>query len=304
MRIIDIHCHLGDILFPGGGSVIESETPMAKPFDPDWPRRRLLYRMPDNWLYTRPVMQRLMSRAERLRNFTATRRNLARAMDRYGVEAAVALPVAPNTTLEDLLRATQADRRLVPFGSFDFTAPDIRGQALRQLNAGARGFKLHPILQRVPPDGQQTREALSALPAGTVVLLHTGEANYYPSKDAHLQAPEYGRVEGAAALCRGFPELAFIAAHGGLRQFQEFITLLPGLPNVHADTTFLSPEGIRALIDAFGAERVLFGSDWPYGFQRTALQCVRAACRGKENGLEAILAGNAARLLGISISPM
>ncbi len=297
MRIIDIHCHLGDILYPGGGRVIEKELPMAKPFDPDWLRRRSLYRVSDNWLYTRSGMQRLMSRAERLRNFTATRRNLSHAMDRYGVETAVALPVAPNTTFEDLLPAALADRRILPFGSFDFTAPDIRGQALRQLGAGARGFKLHPILQRVPADGPQAHEALSSLPRGAVVLLHAGEADYYPKRDARLQVPEYGRIEGIAALCRDFPELTFIAAHGGLRQFRDFVTLLPGLPNVHADTTFLSPEGIRALIGAFGAERVLFGSDWPYGFQLTALKCVRAACRGNEKKLEAILAGNAERLL-------
>ncbi len=75
--------------------------------------------------------------------------------------------------------------------------------------------------------------------------------------------------------------------------------LLAPLPNVFVDTSFQSPERVRQLVAAFGAERVLFASDWPFGNRPPALAIVRAACRG-DRGLERrILFENAAELLGI-----
>lgn len=295
--IIDIHCHLGDILYPSGGGRILSSQPMARPFDPDALRRLSLYGFSglDGSLYALPRVKWLMTRAERMRNFTGTLRNLSASLDRFGIDYAAAMPLAPNVTLSDLLPAAAQDRRVLPFGSINFTAPDLAGQARRQLADGARGIKLHPILQRVDPAGPAVAEALSALPAGTLVMVHTGVADYYPPAEQHLQAPRYGRIAGIAQMARAFPSLRFIAAHGGLGEFRDVLALLAPLPNIYADTSFVSPAGIRALIAAFGPGRVLFASDWPWGFHKTALGAVRNACSGRE--LAMVLGENARRLL-------
>lgn len=297
--IVDIHCHLGDILYPNGGQRILSDGPMARPLDPDGLRRLSLYGFHglDRSFYRLPRVRWLMTRAERMRNFTGTLKNLSASLDRHGIDYAAAMPLAPNITFDDLLPAVQRDRRVLPFGSIDFTAPDLTGQARRQLAAGARGFKLHPILQQVDPAGPVVTEALSALPPGTVVMVHTGTANYYPPAEQHLQRAEFGHIGGIAQMARAFPELRFIAAHGGLRQFADVLALLAPLPNAFVDTSFLSPAGIRVLLDAFGPDRVLFASDWPWGFHRTGLAAVRRACTG--SALHQVLGGNAQRLLGI-----
>lgn len=297
--IIDIHCHMGDILYPSGGSRILSRVPMARPFDPDALRRLTLYGFTglDRTFYEQPRVKWWMTRAERMRNFTGTLQNLSASLNRHGIDYAAAMPLAPNVAFADLLPAAQADSRVLPFGSIDFTQPDLPGQARRQLAMGARGFKLHPILQQVDPASPVVAEALSALPGGTVVMLHTGTANYYPPSEQHLQAPEFGRIEGIAAMVRAFPHLRFVAAHGGLREFSDVLTLLAPLPNAHVDTSFVSPVGIRALIAAFGPERVLFASDWPWGFHGTGLAAVRRACTGRE--LQMVLGENAQRLLGL-----
>lgn len=297
--IVDIHCHLGDILYPHGGQRILSGLPMARPFDPDGLRRMLLYGFHglDESLYQMPRVQWLMTRAERRRNFTGTLKNLCARMDRHGIDYAAAMPLAPNVAFEDLLPAARADRRVLPFGSVDFTQPDLAGQVRRQLAAGALGFKLHPILQRVDPAGPAVAEALSALPRGAVVMVHAGISNYYPPAEQHLQVQEYGYIPAIARMVRGFPELRFIAAHGGLLQFADVLALLAPLPNAHVDTSFVSPEGIRLLVHAFGPRRVLFASDWPWGYHGTALAAVRRACPG--GTLAWVLGGNAAGLLGI-----
>lgn len=296
--IIDIHCHLGDILYPNGGNAVMGRLPMARPLDPDALRRLFLYGFHglDESFYKHRHVEWLMTRAERLRNATGTLQNLSRRLDRHGIDFAAVMPVAPHVAFEDLLPAAQADRRVLPFGSFDFTRADLAGQGLRQLALGAKGFKLHPILQRVPPDGQQVMEALSPLPPGTAILLHAGTANYYPAHEQHLQTPEHGGIAGIETLCRAFPHLRFVAAHGGLRQFGELIERLAPLPNTSVDTSFVSPAGIRLLIAAFGAGRVLFASDWPWGFYHTGLAAVRAACRD-ELELEMVLGKNAEELL-------
>ena len=295
--IIDIHCHLGDILYPSGGARILSRMPMARPFDPDALRRQSLYGFTglDHTFYELPRVKWWMTRAERTRNFTGTLQNLSAGLDRHGIGMAAAMPLAPNVAFADLLPAAQTDPRVLPFGSFDFTQADLPGQAKSQLAQGARGFKLHPILQRVDPAGHAVAEALSALPDGTVIMVHTGVANYYPPAEQHLQTPEFGRIGGIAQMARAFPRLQFVAAHGGLREFADVLSLLAPLPNTYVDTSFVSPAGIRTLIAAFGPDRVLFASDWPWGFHGTGLAAVRKACTGRE--LAMVLGENAQRLL-------
>jgi aminocarboxymuconate-semialdehyde decarboxylase len=69
------------------------------------------------------------------------------------------------------------------------------------------------------------------------------------------------------------------------------------LRRFHFDTLTHDPELLRALVEFAGAERVLLGSDYPFdmGDERAA-DSVRAARLGAE-AEEAILAGNAMRLL-------
>jgi predicted TIM-barrel fold metal-dependent hydrolase len=58
------------------------------------------------------------------------------------------------------------------------------------------------------------------------------------------------------------------------------------------------PAIYRRVIDAVGADKVLFGSDFPLTTQAKALERARAA--GLDDGeLAAVLGGNAAQLLGL-----
>lgn len=301
--IIDAHSHLGDILYPDGGKLIGKKGITKEPvFDPATIGERGLYR---DSLGLARVLYRLLgrwvTRAERARNFTATLENFTRSMEETGVTHSVCLPIPPHVTFADLAPVAREDPGLVPFTGVDYTTDDDPGPALAaDVRAGARGLKLHPIIQKVPLTSARTRAAVEAFSAhGLPVLFHCGISSYYLGNEKNRQQPRYGEIRYAAELVKEFPAVRFIAGHAGLFQVRDVMRMLGDFDNVWVDTSFQSVAIVRELTATFGPERVLFGSDWPYGNRPPAVAIVKAACRG-DRGLERrIFFENAAELLGM-----
>ncbi len=307
--ILDAHGHLGDILYANGGDLIgRAGVEKEDVFDPASRAEERLHRGA-RWLarISYRLLSRQITRGERARNATATLENFAQSLDEAGISHAVCLPIPPHVCFDDLMKAREGDARIVPFTGVDYTRDESGafvdpGPALAaDVAAGARGLKLHPIIQKVPLTSAETRSAVQAFePHGLPVLFHSGISSYYLGAERVREDPRLGAIRYGAELARDFPGVRFIAGHAGLMQVDEVMQLLAPLPNVFVDTSFQSPERVQELVAAFGAERVLFASDWPYGNRPPALAIVREACRG-DRGLERrILFDNAAELLGIT----
>jgi aminocarboxymuconate-semialdehyde decarboxylase len=114
-----------------------------------------------------------------------------------------------------------------------------------------------------------------------------------------------------AGVMDDFPDLRVLLAHGGGvlpslrgRLAHEQTIHPPGrdvlgaIGRFHVDTVVHDAEVLRGLVDFFGAERVLLGSDYPFdmGVERPA-EIVRAL-ELPEQQESAVLGGNALRLLG------
>jgi predicted TIM-barrel fold metal-dependent hydrolase len=301
-QIIDAHGHLGDILEPGGGALIEKiGVVKERVHDPVVISERRLHA---GSVVLGKISYRLLghrvTRAERARNATATLENLARSLDGTGIAHAVALPVPPYVTFADLAKAAAKEPRVVPFTGVDYTQTGDPGPALdAAVAAGARGLKLHPIIQNVPLTGPQTHAAVEAFACHDLpILFHCGISTYYLGKQRRRERPRYGAIRDAAALVRDFPQVRFIAGHAGLFEVRDAMKRLGGLPNVWVDTSFQSVATVRELVATFGPDKVLFASDWPFGERPPAVEIARAACRG-DRGLERrIFFENAAELLG------
>lgn len=299
--IIDTHTHLGDILHDGGGSLIDrTGVKKRRVFDPVSISESMLHRD----LGLNRALERLLERwvvnAEQARNATATLENMTRSMDEEGIDFCAVMPIPPYVDFDDLARAQKREKRLIPFTGLDYTANDPAGRLARDVASGARGLKLHPIIQRVALTDRRTMEGVERFAAfGLPVLFHCGYTSYFHRAEAHRQDTSLGSIAHARRLAGDFPSVRFIAGHSGLFEVRETIELLAPLPNVYAEVSFQPPAIIKRLVEAFGPDRVLYGSDWPWGSRLTALAAVRAACR-KDAGLErAILGGNAATLLGM-----
>jgi len=127
----------------------------------------------------------------------------------------------------------------------------------RAVAGGCRGVKLHPDFQRFHIDNEAYLPFFRAIARrGLPILMHMGDARYDFSAPARL-----------ANLLRAVPDLIVTAAHFGGYSAWDKSTLLPKCENVYFDTSsslaFLKKEDALRLIEHFGIDRFLFGTDFP-----------------------------------------
>ena len=204
----------------------------------------------------------------------ADARALLSAMREDGIEAAVALGFAfagerelaeQNEYL--LAVAAETPRAIVPFASINPALPGWEGEARRALAQGARGFgELRPGTQGWDPLGPEGRRlAALAREAGAALLWHTSEpvGHGYPGKDGGLSPVELIEIATAA------PEVTMVGAHlgAGASFYLSMLEVREATPNLLFDTAASSllydSDAVARLAETVGAERVLFGSDFP-----------------------------------------
>ena len=213
-------------------------------------------------------------------------------MDANGIDRAVAFPAdepGSGGDFRDANRrvidaAAEHPDRIIPFCRVD---PAVGAEAAlaEAASAGARGLKLHPVAQRFAPEGEECVAAVrAATDLGWPVLFHAGFG-------ARPLGPAF------AALLEQVPDARLILAHGGRGDHRALAAIAAGYPDVLFDTS------IAALPDLAGLapERIVFGSDRPYGDHAQALHLVGAAARvagWDATAMHGVLGGNLMRLLG------
>ena len=308
MKIIDVHTHLGDILYPCGGQVInQSGLPDRNLFDTGFKLRNLfdagfyaaLIQYRHNGRQPPQIIREWGTYSNRERNGVASVENMQKSLDASGVSQTCCLPIPPYVTFEDILQAN--DHRIIPFTGIDFTTEyDIEATLARQVKSGAKGMKLHPIVQNIALSNRRLREAVEIFSKYDLpVLFHSGVTSYYHGREKSKQNPQNGNIAEAQQLVADFPQVQFIVGHAGGIEVDQVIEKLPQYENAYVDTSFQSPQKIRELVSAFGAERVLFASDWPYGDRSVSIKMIKLASHGDEKLEEKLLYRNAARLLGL-----
>ncbi len=308
MKIIDVHTHLGDILYDCGGHVIhEKSLPDRNLFDTGFKLRNLF----DAGFYAALIHYRHRGKqphnlirewgtySNRQRNFVASVENMQKSLDASGVTQTCCLPIPPYVTFEDIKEAN--DERIIPFTGIDFTREyDLEKTLAHQVQRGAKGMKLHPIIQKVSLSDRRLREGIEIFSVYNLpVLFHSGVTSYYHGKEKSKQEPKNGNISQAEQLIADFPNVRFIVGHAGGIEVREVIETLPKYDNAYVDTSFQSPEKIKELVNAFGSERVLFASDWPYGDRKTSIKMIKLACDRDEELQEKLFHSNSANLLGL-----
>jgi predicted TIM-barrel fold metal-dependent hydrolase len=224
---------------------------------------------------------------------------LTQALDTAGIDRAVCLAVAPRAEHVDAANRFVGglDRtRFVGFGSIH---PATDAAALVESLRANRlpGAKAHPAFQRYSLDDPRLDAIWDALQGEFAVTIHVGKVGDHDDGGGCTPAMVRSIVDR-------FPRLDVIACHfGGYLLAPEAQEVLVGR-RVYLDTSWppsvarLEPARIRTLIERHGADRVVFGSDWPMGDPAAE----RAAIEGLGlSGVDtaAVLGGNIERICGL-----
>ena len=220
---------------------------------------------------------------------------LLRQLDSAGIRRACVFPLhdperAPGYRVPNdrvLVWAGESDGRLIPFCRLN-PADGGHREAERCIARGARGFKLHPRAES-PGDDDQALDAIFALAAsaGIPILVHAGRG----------MAPITERLCDVALRN---PEAPLILAHAAMFDQAEFTTRLAAHPAAFYDTSAFGALDLVELYARVPSERILFGSDPPYGRPLLGLYVtLRAATLAGvgPDGMRALLGGTAAALL-------
>jgi hypothetical protein len=147
--------------------------------------------------------------------------------------------------------ARESGGRLFPFCRLDPAEGSV-AEAQRCLALGARGIKLHPRAQAFG-FGDAAAEAIFevASDAGVPILVHAGRG----------MPP----MQPLADLALRYPEVPLVLAHAAIADQGMFATRLADHPTVVYDTSCFSTLDVVELFARVPAERIVFGSDVPYG---------------------------------------
>ncbi len=182
--------------------------------------------------------------------------------------------------------------RLVGFGAMHPGYEDIAGETKRIKQLGLKGVKLHPDFQHFQLDDPCAFPIYEAARAeGLPVLVHAGDSRYDFSGPARLRR--------AVDM---FEDVTFIGAHfAGWSQWEEAQQLFTDR-KIYVDLSSslyaMTPERAAELIHSFGADRVMFGTDFPMWTAKEELERF-AAIPLTDEERELILYKNAMSLLGI-----
>jgi uncharacterized protein len=299
MKIIDIHTHVGDLLYGRPLTEPYERTPWTFGAVAEWTG----FKLSKPPLGSRTVSRYLEIIHAHQRNNLATADNLRRFAREAGVTHSVILPIEPlrrtdeNLALcrEDAARG-RANPRLFTFASVDPRDPERIARLHRYMPAGCLGLKIHPIVQDLPltdPAWFEIAEELARY--RKPILIHSGKSSYYiPNFKRRL----YGDAKTFEKLIAAFPEQAFILGHCNLYEPEVVWDLGRRYPNVYADTSFQSAQVIRTAFAQLGEDRVLYASDFPFSRPQYAVRTGLKACAGRSALAEKFFARNAEALIG------
>lgn len=223
--------------------------------------------------------------------------NLVRSHREAGISQCVVCNSAVNAeqvhNINDFIAASCAEHpEFIGFGSVFPTMDGAEAELERMVSLGLRGVKIHPDFQKVAIDEPSATDTYRAIAKFDLpVLFHMGDNRY-----------DFSSVARLLNLLKKVPDLRVIAAHFGGWQVWQHVIDTPLPENVVYDTSsstpFLPRDMTLRLLDRYGTERCLFGSDFPMWSPKEEIARVQALGLGQSEQ-EQIFYGNFDKFFGI-----
>ncbi|HEX7309565.1 MAG TPA: amidohydrolase family protein [Gaiellaceae bacterium] len=191
---------------------------------------------------------------------------------------------APND--RTLAFAAESGGRLIPFVRLDLKENPVE-EAIRCLDTGARGIKLHPRAQKISLEDKRLPPVFELAAERKVpILIHGGRGLPPIAADLH-------------ALVERCSDVQLIIAHAGIADMANLTSRFAGVAGVFFDTSTWSAIDLLDFYRQMPPEQIVFASDYPYGRQPNSLLMALRTARVAgfdENEIRNLLGRNAARI--------
>ena len=143
-------------------------------------------------------------------------------------------------------------------GTLHPDSTDIEGDIEHLMSLGLKGVKFHPDFQEFAIDEDRAVRIYEICEKkGLPVLFHTGDSRY-----------KFSNPENVEPILKRFKKLTVIGAHlGGWSIWDKAVDTLSKYDNFYVDCSSalyaITPEKAKEVIRKYGAEKVMFATDFP-----------------------------------------
>ena len=213
--------------------------------------------------------------------------SMIKIMNEYGIEKAVVFSLPNELTLKAVKKYPE---RLI---GFIWINPHQEEKALKQIDQavlewGFKGIKMHPLLDAYLPDQDIVYPVMERARKYRIpVLFHCGH-------------PPWSLPWHFSSLADRFPDVTIILGHmghGHIVYINGAIDVAKKHDNIYLETSGMPMHSkIKEAIEVLGADRVLYGSDMPFG--HPAYEILKVKVSGiSEEDLKLVLRKNILRIL-------
>ena len=180
-------------------------------------------------------------------------------IDRFIVQSVATTPKQVKSINEFI--KTEVDTypdKLIGLGTLHPESEDIKGDVDHLIELGLHGVKLHPDIQGFKIDDYRCLKIYEICEEKNLpILMHTGDKRYDNSNPNRL-----------LPVLEIYNNLTVIGAHfGGWSIWEEAAEKYKGIKNFYVDCSssfnYIDKATAKRLIRTLGADRVLFGTDYP-----------------------------------------
>jgi predicted TIM-barrel fold metal-dependent hydrolase len=227
--------------------------------------------------------------------------NLHEAMKEAAIHYAMVIAHPPFIPNEFVLELYSEHPKLIPVVNIPKGTAQPGHVLKKYAEKGAKALKIHAASDGEGVDSPRYRALLkSASDLGLPVILHTGCHNSLFYRDPHQ-----GHAERFTKWYESYPTTQFILAHMNFHEPSTALDLCEEFENLWVDTSWQPAEIIGEAARRIGAERILFGTDWPLignnmtVGRRRVQDCVETGLLNEQQA-KLILGENALKLLGLN----
>lgn len=187
--------------------------------------------------------------------------NLIKLEKEAGVEQSVVLPVAMKPSQvrrvnEFIGETTRKHPNLIGFGTVHAGMGDLCEEGEYLIRNGYHGVKIHPDMQQFAIDDLRLYPFYDLIQGKLPIIFHMGDSRFNYSNPVKLRI-----------VLQQFPRLTCIAAHlGGLEMYDIAYDNLYEMDcclDISSVLRFSPGDEVLKWIRAYGAERMIFGTDFP-----------------------------------------